>query len=1178
MSTELLIPVAAGAIGFVATGFNPAGAALGYSVGRGAAGLMGLNGKDGRKDNLRQAELRVSPGSPGQGIGIVEGAQRVEGHLMWVGKVTRHEVEVDAKGIGGGSGPGPTTLKVDVAYRLAIDAPPGGYVLLTAMIGSDAKLLYDATASSGPIVAGAFGAETVDALATLRFHPGTMDQGRDPAIEAHKGPGRTPAYRDTAYLVLEGLDIGQGPIPPLSAEIATLAAIAYPLTIAADPATTSRIQGTIYNEDRTRFYSSNNKKIQCWDNINRVKVSDVPVEEPWLPFLFGNSITGKPLDSKSRLYWGHNGFGFTSHLYQYDTATGALLAHTFMNKLGQSASGAIPDTSISNMALTRLGVFERIFVLGTTQGLALVDTEPSEEVQPEDGKPLLSVLNSWHLSNFSELDPDSGSYDNGFHPLAVDTTTGDIWMAIQTDPATEGYLIRFAALDGRPVERVKLSGHPNPHYMTYDPTTHALIIEERANDRLLRFDLDSREIDASLSVSLGTGTSSESAYKNGPTDGKIWLENKLFDLTTMTQVGSLTVASYPGAGSNHYGTLYDPLQHAVMKQRSDTNEWFWFDLDRKGRIKTNHKVALEREAGRVEFPATKLDATALEPKPLCGYRFMTVDQARAGVEQLQVHAGYDLVGVQTATGFKEVAVLRGAAPIETIPVAHLGARLLTQERRPPLRFVGLDHEALPFRVVVEYRNVLADYVRDTQPWQRSKEVVASREQIIADLEMIAMEPDEARRLAYILTYRPWDELPIEFETGRRYSHLNPTNVVLIDDSEASGNIYECRLTHRRDTLGPIEWRAVLTRPQLYSPPSTVTGVPLAGAPPKTIDPAWPAEVFVLDINNPDDRDTWTLYAAAGSMGGEPVSEQVIERSFDGGQTWEHQVSIPASAAVSWGRLESALPPPIAAGPDTDNTLDVRLTAAGTLTTVTQDALDGHPTLNGFIFPNGEEGQFLDAALQGDGAYHCTHLERGRRGTEHFRDHAAGDPVLFPTTQTLFAIDYDPADIGTTLLFRAYALKRGPAFAKTISFTLEGNARRPWHPVELIATLNGTTWEIRWARRARLLSDPDNLGFIVATDQPLNWLIEFLDPQDAVLGSREVVGDPDQAGRDPGSRLDRGDADRRSRIRTGLCPLSRGPEDDTRYWAFLHHLSVLKELLCLDCLLSVGSWWRRYPSS
>ena len=42
---------------------------------------------------------------------------------------------------------------------------------------------------------------------TLRLHHGTEDQLPDPLIEAIEGAGRAPAYRGTAYLVIEDLDL-----------------------------------------------------------------------------------------------------------------------------------------------------------------------------------------------------------------------------------------------------------------------------------------------------------------------------------------------------------------------------------------------------------------------------------------------------------------------------------------------------------------------------------------------------------------------------------------------------------------------------------------------------------------------------------------------------------------------------------------------------------------------------------------------------------------------------------------------------------------------------------------------------------------------------------------------------------------------------------------------------------
>src|SRR5690606_28148420 len=67
----------------------------------------------------------------------------------------------------------------------------------------------------------AYGEEIARSELNLRVYTGSLDQLPDPKIEAVEGEGMAPAYRGTAYVVIEDLDLGPfgNRIPNLAFEV-----------------------------------------------------------------------------------------------------------------------------------------------------------------------------------------------------------------------------------------------------------------------------------------------------------------------------------------------------------------------------------------------------------------------------------------------------------------------------------------------------------------------------------------------------------------------------------------------------------------------------------------------------------------------------------------------------------------------------------------------------------------------------------------------------------------------------------------------------------------------------------------------------------------------------------------------------------------------------------------------
>ncbi|MEL7398411.1 MAG: host specificity protein, partial [Pseudomonadota bacterium] len=188
MATILLS--AAGA----AIGGSIGGTVLGLSaaaVGRFAGALIGRSidqkllgqGSDAIETG-KVSRLRLTGTGEGEAISRVWGKMRVSGNVIWASEFLQ-TVTVS----GGGKGGPPKPKQVNYAYsiNLAIGLCEGEITHVGRIWADGVELPRDSL--------------------TMRVYNGTKDQLPDPKIEAVEGAGTVPAYRGTAYVVIEDIDL-----------------------------------------------------------------------------------------------------------------------------------------------------------------------------------------------------------------------------------------------------------------------------------------------------------------------------------------------------------------------------------------------------------------------------------------------------------------------------------------------------------------------------------------------------------------------------------------------------------------------------------------------------------------------------------------------------------------------------------------------------------------------------------------------------------------------------------------------------------------------------------------------------------------------------------------------------------------------------------------------------------
>ena len=134
----------------------------------------------------RIERFRLTGAGEGDPVAQVYGRMQVAGHVIWA---TQFSEAVTVSGGGKGSPPTPKTRSYSYSVSLAI-------ALCEGEISSVGRVWADGVEVSR------------DNLNMVVYH-GTQDQLPDPKMEAVEGAGQVPAYRGTAYVVFEDLQLEQ---------------------------------------------------------------------------------------------------------------------------------------------------------------------------------------------------------------------------------------------------------------------------------------------------------------------------------------------------------------------------------------------------------------------------------------------------------------------------------------------------------------------------------------------------------------------------------------------------------------------------------------------------------------------------------------------------------------------------------------------------------------------------------------------------------------------------------------------------------------------------------------------------------------------------------------------------------------------------------------------------------
>lgn len=202
-----LLPVVGGVLGGMVGG--PMGARIGFAVGSVIGSIV--DPVQVRGPSIGETGAQTS--AEGAPRAIVYGTAPVTGNVIACGELVRRWVKQS------GGGKGAPKVKTEHVYRTFAIRICEGPIAGVVRVWEDDKLVYDVRPDS-PIVA-----ESEQWIANKTIFPGSEEQLPDPVLQAQvSGTGDTPAYRGTAYIVIDSEDLTdrRGSIPQYRFEVASV--------------------------------------------------------------------------------------------------------------------------------------------------------------------------------------------------------------------------------------------------------------------------------------------------------------------------------------------------------------------------------------------------------------------------------------------------------------------------------------------------------------------------------------------------------------------------------------------------------------------------------------------------------------------------------------------------------------------------------------------------------------------------------------------------------------------------------------------------------------------------------------------------------------------------------------------------------------------------------------------
>lgn len=636
-------------------------------------------------------------------------------------------------------------------------------------------------------------------------------------------------------------------------------------------------------------------------------------------------------------------------------------------------------------------------------------------------------------------------FDIDFHAVAwAQDGDGNVWTAGNYGSGAHG--VRVVCTSGPRIgDDYTLATASNDYPHIWFTSADEFVIEQAGN----LYRLDASFVTLQTATITGTGTMS-----SAPRSDRMWRVTTTaaieYSLTDFSLIRSLSSSSWVGAGSVAGGT-YEPITHAIVAANGNVLRWFY--LDRVGSDGTLLADVVSDVATRcrvVEYDVSDLSQT------VAGYsttRGAGKDWIAPLLEIHDVDARPHDFAVQFLT--------RGDSAAGTIAVADF----VRDDPRYKLP-IKLDTD-LPRRLSLSFADSDKDQQKNTVISQRPLDGTDGDGELTIDLTTYVATPGEAQKFSDRYFRRKWiGRTGVTAALTPQYLALEPGDVwnLQLDDVTQTHRLVKSTLSQ-----GRIETEWERDFPSLATL-GTGAGAVMDGRDDDVIYVPSPTKGFVLDIPltaDADDLSVPQVHYAAGNYGSGDWPGATIYKSDPDADEYAVWNGIDAADKAGWGYSTDTLGDADPWCWDRGNS--VNITYNGTLTSSTEAAINGDPTINMAVI--GTQGayeviNFVTATLESDGSYTLSGFKRGRRGTEWATGlHTTGDEFIL--VASLDRDGFGLSDVGSTMDFKAQTVGRDPAESMVIEVDFSGATLKPYAPAKLKLVFDGTDLDGTITRRDRL---------------------------------------------------------------------------------------------------------------
>jgi hypothetical protein len=484
---------------------------------------------------------------------------------------------------------------------------------------------------------------------------------------------------------------------------------------------------------------------------------------------------------------------------------------------------------------------------------------------------------------------------------------------------------------------------------------------------------------------------------------------------------------------------------------------------------------------------TSIDVSDLTDKSVEGYVISRVMSADAAIEPLRKAGYFDIVESGTTLKFPE----RGRASSRTLSEDDLGAQDGTEGSPVAVTTTMAQDVELPRQMRVHFRNPDRDY-EDDEELSPSRLITEAVNDVDVELPM-AITAAQAAEIAEVLWADAW--------AGRwahtwslDYSHLDlePADVVLlpVDDE-----LQRVRITSIDDAVYMIrKMQGVRDDDGNYTPVAVTGDIERRGTTLEFISGTL-LEFLDLPPLRTDDTDAGFYVAARSSGSGTAWRGAAVYRSIDEGNSFDQLVAVSTEATVC--ELVNALPTgEIPGGSPTfdENTVITVDVLSGTL----ESRIESDVFSNGAnTLAVGAKGRWLIVSFCTvtqitETRYELTKLLWGRRATEYLiGTPQAGDRAVLISGNGIVRLPLTATQIGEEFIYKAVSI--GADFNDGTDNTYEGNGESlmPFSPnnVSFARQVNGDVL-ISWTRRDRLGQELTDFVDPIS-DPPLSFEVDIM---------------------------------------------------------------------------------------